>query len=1268
MKRLKEILAALRMSISASHLKSLPLLALCIALAASLTLWRMIDLNFRAEAESYFKDISSDITRLIINRLNDHEQVLLGGAGLFNAKRDVSRDEWRRYISTLQLDQNLPGILGIGYCAMLTPEEKTANIQAVRAEGFPEYTIRPDGERQTYSSVLYIEPFNWRNQRAFGYDMYSEPVRRIAMDKAIDEGATSIATNVTLTQETDKDRQTGMLMYVPIYRQGAALDSPEKRRAAIRGCVYSPIRMNDFIYGTLQKLPQDMAFDIYASAKHAAEDMIFSSVQAERIAPQKGFKPEFNREITVSAYGRHWHFHYSTLPKFTERLEKGKSYAALGLSIFASLLLAALTAILQNTRNKALSLAERMTHEMRKGEQELRRQSTRLAEVIWGTNVGTWEWNLATGETVLNERWVQIIGYSLAEISPAGADVWRRFAHPEDIKASDERIKRHFGGIDDLYECEMRMRHKSGEWIWTLSRGRVVEWSQAGNPLRMSGTLQDITKRKHAEEELQYHNKLSRLLVSISDEFISMPVEEIDLRIRKALAQVGDSVTADSSYVFLLDPSGETMRYAYEWCAAGVKPQKEELRSVAVKDTRWWMGKLNANEAIKVDNLQELPPEAEAEREILAALSVQSVVALPINEKGSPLGFLGFDSVTKPHPWPEETVILLRMVADIIANALSRKRQMEALALAGRNFDIFFNTVEDLLFVLSLDGKIIHLNDTATKRLGYAIEELLGQPATVLHPPGRSEEAKSIIAAMADGRTGVCPIPLMSKGKELIPAETRIVKGEWNGEPALFGVTKDISSRVMSEQKFTSAFQMASVLMTISRLDNGQFINANEAFLKAMGFSHDEVTGRTAIELNLYANPADRRNIYDTFNSAGRVDNVEVTMRRRDGTPLPVLFSSVPINIDSLPCWLVSMVDIAALKQTERKLRDSEEQIRLLLDSSGEGIYGLDLDGNCTLCNKACLRLLGYSSPDELLGRNMHNMIHHKRADGTPFPVEDCRIFQAFKKEVGTHVDDEVLWRSDGSPFPAEYWSYPQRRNGVLVGAVVTFYDITERKQAERQIEQDLKEKEMLLREIHHRVKNNMAVVSSLLALQAEATRDENAKRMLEESQQRIKSMSLVHEKLYRSKNMANIDFGDYITTIVMELRSAYAKEGKTIKSTIDVGSVVLDIDSAIPCGLILNELVTNAFKYAFKGRQEGEVRIRFAKENGKCVLTVADNGVGLPPYFDCAKTNTLGLQIVDALSRQLRGSLQFKSGPDGGTEATVTFMDRGGHAWRKEG
>ena len=140
------------------------------------------------------------------------------------------------------------------------------------------------------------------------------------------------------------------------------------------------------------------------------------------------------------------------------------------------------------------------------------------------------------------------------------------------------------------------------------------------------------------------------------------------------------------------------------------------------------------------------------------------------------------------------------------------------------------------------------------------------------------------------------------------------------------------------------------------------------------------------------------------------------------------------------------------LARSETALRESEEQVRLLLDSTAEAIYGTDMDGNCIFCNPACVHMLGYQNPRDLLGKHMHNLMHHHRADGRAYPVEECHIYQAFREGCGTHIIDEVYWHADGTPFPVEYWSYPVRRDGQLIGCVVSFLDITERINREREL------------------------------------------------------------------------------------------------------------------------------------------------------------------------------------------------------------------------
>lgn len=208
------------------------------------------------------------------------------------------------------------------------------------------------------------------------------------------------------------------------------------------------------------------------------------------------------------------------------------------------------------------------------------------------------------------------------------------------------------------------------------------------------------------------------------------------------------------------------------------------------------------------------------------------------------------------------------------------------------------------------------------------------------------------------------------------------------------------------------------------------------------------------------------------------------------------------------------------------------------------------------------------------------------------------------------------------------------------------------------QLEQLNQQKEMLIKEVHHRVKNNLMIISSLLNLQSSYLKDEESKEIFKESQNRAKSMALIHERLYRSTDLKNIDFKEYITTLANDLYRTYVKDPSRIGLELNIQEVNIDINSAIPLGLILNELVTNSMKHAFPGDRGGKISISFGKEEDEFVLKVSDDGIGFPPDLDYTKTNSLGMQLVTSLTSQLNGKLKLENSQ--GTQFTITFKELG--------
>jgi PAS domain S-box-containing protein len=254
-----------------------------------------------------------------------------------------------------------------------------------------------------------------------------------------------------------------------------------------------------------------------------------------------------------------------------------------------------------------------------------------------------------------------------------------------------------------------------------------------------------------------------------------------------------------------------------------------------------------------------------------------------------------------------------------------------------------------------------------------------------------------------------------------------------------------------SEQRFQSAFEHAGIGMALVGL-TGNWLQVNSALCDFLGYSSGELL---ATNFQAITHPDDLPknllSLQHVVDGTLKLYQTEKRYLHKQGHAVWGLVTVSPVsNTEGKPAYLVTQIqDISARKQAEQTLGEREAQLQLLLDSTAEAIYGVDLAGNCTFSNRSCLKSLGYQTPGALLGKHMHTLIHHSYADGTPFPVERCPMYRTFRDGGKSHVDSEVMWKADGTSFPVEYWSHPVRQEGTLVGCVVTFVDITSRKQAE---------------------------------------------------------------------------------------------------------------------------------------------------------------------------------------------------------------------------
>jgi PAS domain S-box-containing protein len=481
-------------------------LSLLATLAGTLEVEREVE---RQAATRFAVACDQAVTR-IQERLNANALVLRGGAGLYSGSDDVTRADWRAYYAALDPTLSIPGVQGVGYVELLAPADLAAHVAHVRAEGFPGYRVWPEGRRDVYTSIVYLEPFRDLNLRAFGYDMYADAVRREAMDRARDTGHAALSGRVTLVQDAGADAQAGTLMYVPVYRHGAPVRTVDERRAALIGWTYSPYRMNDLMAGILRISSSDpgsrLDLRVHDGASPDASRLLFASDAGAAAKPA-----EFRAVRVLELHGRPWRleFEYSAAPPAADLPKTWLTFAAGAIS---SLLLFVVAVVAYDTRRRAERLAEQLTADVRARERELANSEMRWKFALEGSALGVWDWSIAEDTVWFSSRWKQMLGYADDEIGGRIED-WISRLHPDDRERTLAAARAAVAEPGEVYQTEHRLRCKDGTWKWILDRGIVIERAPDGTPLRMIGTHADVTDRRSREAELDAHrNHLEELV------------------------------------------------------------------------------------------------------------------------------------------------------------------------------------------------------------------------------------------------------------------------------------------------------------------------------------------------------------------------------------------------------------------------------------------------------------------------------------------------------------------------------------------------------------------------------------------------------------------------------------------------------------------------------------------------------------------------------------------------------------------------------------
>lgn len=570
-----------------------------------------------------------------------------------------------------------------------------------------------------------------------------------------------------------------------------------------------------------------------------------------------------------------------------------------------------------------------------------------------------------------------------------------------------------------------------------------------------------------------------------------------------------------------------------------------------------------------------------------------------------------------------------------------------------------FLDIAGVMFVaLDANGKVSLINRKGCEILGYAEDEIIGKDwFSNFLPENVRKEVRQEFDKLIKGKIkppDYYTNPVLSKNGEqkLIAFHNNVLRDENEKIIGTLSSGEDITGKektleLLNKERAIFKAIVDNIPVMITRYDPQQkMIYLNKEFEKKIGWKTEEVKEIDLME-KVYPDP-DYRLMVSKYMQKAAVEWREFKVKAKSGEIVDSEWSNIKLE-DGTQIGIG--IDVRQRKKAEENLRKSEERYRALFDRSLDFVFIHDFQGNFIDANKSALEKFGFSK-EEIKCLNFSSLLADKSQ------VKEIKNVLKELKDTGRQkeITQFKLKTKSGKIIWVETKSSVIHEDGKPKAIQGIGRDITKRKQAEMEIKKRLKEKEVMLQEIHHRVKNNMQIIISLLRLQSSQVRNKKYLELFKSSQNRIYSMALIHEKLYQSKDFARVDFSKFLESFVIHLFNTYKADPNKIELKLELDDIKIDINRAIPLALLLNELVSNVLKHAFPEGEKGMIFIKLSRvEKGKkIILVIKDNGLGIPEGLDVKTPKTLGLQLINDLVKQINGKIYITKKE--GTEIKITF------------
>ena len=749
----------------------------------TLTYWMVLESTLRENERLDFSELTHQIAVHITSRLRDDEQILRGAIGLFNVLPEVTRDQWRRYVTGLRLGENYPGIQGVGFSQWVNPDELAAHIDRVRAEGFPDYTIRPPGDRPVYTSIIYLEPFNAMNQRAFGFDMYSEPVRREAMERALETNNTAMSSSVVLVQETEQDQQHGSLLYLPVYRPGASLDTGAKRRAAIMGFVYSPLRIKDLVYGALPTIPSAFSFEVYSNDDFRADALVFDSPGDSTTAQPTGGRPMLESRETLNLFGSRWTIVFHGFAPVVTGIGHTAAHAVLTGGLLFSAALFSLTFSLMRRRDLALAMAKT------RSESEARfRSYFNLPLVGAALSSPSKQW------LAVNDRLCSNLGYSREELL---AGTWDQMTHPQDLAVQLELFDRVLAGETNGYALEKRFTRKNGTFLWASLAVQCVR-NEEGQIEYFASLIEDITHRKREERVSSARIKLADY--SLNRQFHDVIAKSLDILRELTGSELG-------CFFFAAPGSAVLTMQAWSTKTEHGRANDWEGRLYDIGQTgafadcvRQGRVVINNDHGIRPDNNYLASGQAEPVRQLAA----------PVLRSGHPVAVIMIGK--KNTDYDADDAATAAAFADISWNIAEQVMAKQELLESDQRFQVAFERAPVGITLTDFDdGTLLDVNDCWLANCGFSREEALGHTSVELGAISAEEGDHLTMLLKRDGRVDGREILARSKDGSQLTVMYSGNRITVQGKRRLLSITQNITALRTLQRQVEQSHRLESL-------------------------------------------------------------------------------------------------------------------------------------------------------------------------------------------------------------------------------------------------------------------------------------------------------------------------------------------------------------------------------------------------------------------------------------------------------------------------